>query len=132
MSIFLYISRALEYATDSLATSPNATLSFSPSFRRKEGVLLIVSGRALVLTSHGLIQGFSPLLLTRFDFLVMSSSTSLPTGPKLNISTHPLLLSKLTQLRLHDLPTKDFREGINGIGWVSPQLVDFLPDSLSR
>lgn len=35
---------------------------------------------------------------------------------KINISNHPLILSKLTQLRLHDLPPKDFREGIRIIG----------------
>lgn len=37
---------------------------------------------------------------------------------KINISNHPLILSKLTQLRLHDLPPKDFREGIRIIGYV--------------
>ncbi|KGB77968.3 hypothetical protein CNBG_4055 [Cryptococcus deuterogattii R265] len=35
---------------------------------------------------------------------------------KINISNHPLILSKLTQLRLHDLPSKDFREGMRAIG----------------
>ncbi|WVQ79386.1 uracil phosphoribosyltransferase [Cryptococcus sp. DSM 104549] len=35
---------------------------------------------------------------------------------KLQVSSHPLVLSKLTQLRLHDLPAKDFREGISAIG----------------
>ncbi|WWC73568.1 uracil phosphoribosyltransferase [Kwoniella pini CBS 10737] len=37
-------------------------------------------------------------------------------SPKINVSSHPLILSKLTQLRLHDLPAKDFREGIRAIG----------------
>lgn len=37
---------------------------------------------------------------------------------KINISNHPLILSKLTQLRLHDLPPKDFREGIRTIGYA--------------
>lgn len=36
----------------------------------------------------------------------------------IHVSQHPLVLSKLTQLRLHDLPAKDFREGIKAIGWV--------------
>lgn len=130
----LYFSTFLEHWNTLQIRLRLRQMPLSASVLASDGkkVSSLSSGRALVLTSHGLIQGFSPLLLTRFDFLVMSSSTSLPTGPKLNISTHPLLLSKLTQLRLHDLPTKDFREGINGIGWVSPQLVDFLPDSLSR
>ncbi|CAD6589937.1 MAG: hypothetical protein TREMPRED_005578 [Tremellales sp. Tagirdzhanova-0007] len=44
------------------------------------------------------------------------SSTSMPTAPNIHISNHPLLLSKLTQLRLHDLPSKDFREAIQAIG----------------
>ncbi|OCF37146.1 uracil phosphoribosyltransferase [Kwoniella heveanensis CBS 569] len=42
----------------------------------------------------------------------MSASIS----PKVQISSHPLVLSKLTQLRLHDLPAKDFREGVRAIG----------------
>jgi uracil phosphoribosyltransferase len=46
------------------------------------------------------------------------SVTPQPTSPKVHISTHPLVLSKLTQLRLHDLPNKEFREGIKAIGWV--------------
>ncbi|EIW71665.1 uracil phosphoribosyltransferase [Tremella mesenterica] len=37
-------------------------------------------------------------------------------GAQVHISRHPLILSKLTQLRLHDLPAKDFREGIKVIG----------------
>ncbi|WWD04263.1 uracil phosphoribosyltransferase [Kwoniella europaea PYCC6329] len=37
-------------------------------------------------------------------------------SPKVQISSHPLVLSKLTQLRLHDLPAKDFREGVRAIG----------------
>ncbi|WVQ96120.1 uracil phosphoribosyltransferase [Kwoniella sp. CBS 9459] len=41
-------------------------------------------------------------------------STSL--SPKVQVSSHPLVLSKLTQLRLHDLPAKDFREGVRAIG----------------
>ena len=44
----------------------------------------------------------------------------------IHVSQHPLVLSKLTQLRLHDLPAKDFREGIKAIGWVV-----FLLSSLS-
>ncbi|TYJ57856.1 uracil phosphoribosyltransferase [Cryptococcus floricola] len=35
---------------------------------------------------------------------------------RVHISNHPLILSKLTQLRLHDLSSKDFREGIRAIG----------------
>lgn len=35
---------------------------------------------------------------------------------KIHVSSHPLVLSKLTQLRLHDLPPKDFREGVKSIG----------------
>lgn len=52
------------------------------------------------------------------------SSTSLhhtmtdSTMPNVHTSSHPLILSKLTQLRLHDLPAKDFREGVKAIGWV--------------
>nr|ODN91121.1 uracil phosphoribosyltransferase [Cryptococcus depauperatus CBS 7841]ODN95573.1 uracil phosphoribosyltransferase [Cryptococcus depauperatus CBS 7855] len=34
---------------------------------------------------------------------------------RVHTSNHPLILSKLTQLRLHDLPPKDFREGIKAI-----------------
>ena len=41
----------------------------------------------------------------------MSSSTA-----QIHVSSHPLVLSKLTQLRLHDLPPKDFREGVKSIG----------------
>jgi uracil phosphoribosyltransferase len=44
------------------------------------------------------------------------SITPQPSSPRVHISTHPLLLSKLTQLRLHDLPAKDFREGVKAIG----------------
>lgn len=47
----------------------------------------------------------------------MSSSTSTKPGSgQVHISDHPLVLSKLTQLRLHDLPAKDFREGVKSIG----------------
>ncbi|WWD20200.1 uracil phosphoribosyltransferase [Kwoniella shandongensis] len=38
------------------------------------------------------------------------------SSSKIITSSHPLVLSKLTQLRLHDLPAKDFREGIRAIG----------------
>ncbi|KAK8849575.1 uracil phosphoribosyltransferase [Kwoniella newhampshirensis] len=38
------------------------------------------------------------------------------SSAKIQTSSHPLILSKLTQLRLHDLPAKDFREGIRAIG----------------
>ncbi|WVF68576.1 uracil phosphoribosyltransferase [Kwoniella sp. CBS 6097] len=43
-------------------------------------------------------------------------STTNSISPKVQISSHPLVLSKLTQLRLHDLPAKDFREGVRAIG----------------
>jgi len=41
---------------------------------------------------------------------------STPATVKIQISSHPLIVSKVTQLRLHDLPPKDFREGIRAIG----------------
>ncbi|ORX37878.1 uracil phosphoribosyltransferase-domain-containing protein [Kockovaella imperatae] len=51
----------------------------------------------------------------------MSQSTSHPSSsssssPNVHVCTHPLVLCKLTQLRLHDLPAKDFREGVKAIG----------------
>lgn len=46
----------------------------------------------------------------------MSTSTSTSISNHLHISTHPLVAAKLTQLRLHDLPPKDFRDGIRAIG----------------
>ena len=49
----------------------------------------------------------------------MSASTPL-TSPRVHISAHPLVASKLTQLRLHDLGAKDFREGIKSIGCDMP------------
>ena len=58
------------------------------------------------------------------------TTTPIASGSKLVISTHPLVLSKLTQLRLHDLPSKDFREGIKAIAWVNPPFSSPLPDML--
>ncbi|KAK4685992.1 uracil phosphoribosyltransferase, partial [Tremellales sp. Uapishka_1] len=43
------------------------------------------------------------------------SHTPHPTSARLHVSSHPLILSKLTQLRLHDLPAKDFREGVKAV-----------------
>ena len=37
-------------------------------------------------------------------------------SPCIHLVAHPLVASKLTQLRLHDLPAKDFREGVKAIG----------------
>lgn len=54
---------------------------------------------------------------------------------KINISNHPLILSKLTQLRLHDLPSKDFREGMRTIGYVlcnGPRNLDSLTKVCDR
>ncbi|KAL7424952.1 hypothetical protein Q5752_000639 [Cryptotrichosporon argae] len=34
---------------------------------------------------------------------------------KVNVAAHPLVAAKLTQLRLHDLPPKDFREGVRSV-----------------
>ena len=43
-------------------------------------------------------------------------TTPLATQPRVFANTHPLIMSKMTQLRLHDLPAKDFREGVKAIG----------------
>jgi uracil phosphoribosyltransferase len=32
-----------------------------------------------------------------------------------HVSTHPLVATKITQLRLHDLAAKDFRDGIHSL-----------------
>ena len=45
----------------------------------------------------------------------MSDTIPLDTS-RVHISSHPLVTSKLTQLRLHDLGAKDFREGVKAIG----------------
>ncbi|KAK1923743.1 uracil phosphoribosyltransferase-domain-containing protein [Papiliotrema laurentii] len=47
--------------------------------------------------------------------MASTTSSTAPFGT-VHISNHPLVLSKLTQLRLHDLPAKDFREGIKFLG----------------
>lgn len=36
----------------------------------------------------------------------------------LHTSTHPLVATRLTELRLHDLSPKDFRQGIHALGYV--------------
>jgi len=32
-----------------------------------------------------------------------------------HVSTHPIVATKLTQLRLHDLSGKDFRDGVSAL-----------------
>jgi uracil phosphoribosyltransferase len=39
-----------------------------------------------------------------------------PSSDRLHVSSHPLVRSKITQLRLHDLPAKDFRELVKAVG----------------
>lgn len=45
-----------------------------------------------------------------------SSTTASSSSDRLHVSSHPLVRSKITQLRLHDLPAKDFRELVKAVG----------------
>jgi len=73
--------------------------------------------------NHSGDKTVSPLLwlhhITNITASISMSGISQLDNPQVHISSHPLVASKLTQLRLHDLGAKDFREGIKSIGCVA-------------
>lgn len=65
------------------------------------------------------------LSLTLRPYSSFALPQQLTTMSRVHVSDHPLVATKLTQLRLHDLSAKDFREGVKALRYVEASVLTY-------